>query len=151
MRVIGENGDQIGVFPAHEALRMAREQELDLVEVSADSRPPVCRILDYGKYKYEQKKKQRGTKKTVNKLKGMRLRPKTDIGDLKVKTKRARKFLEGGDKVQFTVIFRGRELARTDLGTDLLKRVATILEDVAKIEKHPHMEGRRMHMIVAKK
>ena len=149
--MIGENGDQIGVFPAHEALRMAREQELDLVEVSPDSRPPVCRIHDYGKYKYEQKKKQRGTKKTVNKLKGMRLRPKTDIGDLEVKTKRARKFLEGGDKVQFTVIFRGRELARTDLGTDLLKRVATILEDVAKIEKLPHMEGRRMHMIVAKK
>lgn len=149
--MIGENGDQIGVFPAHEALRMAREQELDLVEVSADSRPPVCRILDYGKYKYEQKKKLRGTKKTVNKLKGMRLRPKTDIGDLEVKTKRARKFLEAGDKVQFTVIFRGRELARTDLGTDLLKRVATILEDVAKIEKLPHMEGRRMHMIVAKK
>ncbi len=149
--MIGENGDQIGVFPAHEALRMAREQELDLVEVSADSRPPVCRILDYGKYKYEQKKKQRGTKKTVNKLKGMRLRPKTDVGDLEVKTKRARKVLEDGDKVQFTVIFRGRELARTDLGTDLLRRVATILEDVAKIEKRPHMEGRRMHMIVAKK
>ena len=149
--MIGENGDQIGVFPAHEALRMAREQELDLVEVSADSRPPVCRILDYGKYKYEQKKKQRGTKKTVNKLKGMRLRPKTDVGDLEVKTKRARKFLEDGDKVQFTVIFRGRELARMDLGTDLLKRVATILEDVAKVEKLPHMEGRRMHMIVAKK
>ncbi len=149
--MIGQNGDQIGVFPAHEALRMARELELDLVEVSADSRPPVCRILDFGMYKYEQKKKQRGTKKTVNKLKGMRLRPKTDVGDLEVKTKRARKFLEDGDKVQFTVIFRGRELARTDLGTDLLKRVATILEDVAKIEKLPHMEGRRMHMIVAKK
>ncbi len=132
--MIGENGDQIGVFPAHEALRMAREQELDLVEVSADSRPPVCRILDFGKYKYEQKKKQRGTKKTVNKLKGMRLRPKTDVGDLEVKTKRARKFLEDGDKVQFTVIFRGREFARTDLGTDLLKRVATIMEVVAKIE-----------------
>lgn len=130
---------------------MAREQELDLVEVSADSRPPVCRILDFGKYKYEQKKKQRGVKKTANKLKGMRLRPKTDIGDLEVKTKRARQFLEEGDKVQFTVIFRGRELARQDLGTSLLKRVAEILDDVAKVEKSPHMEGRRMHMIVARK
>ena len=149
--MIGQNGDQIGVFPAHEALRMARELDLDLVEVSADSRPPVCRILDFGKYKYEQKKKQRGTKKTVNKLKGMRLRPKTDTGDLEVKTRRARQFLEEGDKVQFTVIFRVRELARTDLGTDLLIRVAKILEDVAKVEKPPHMEGRRMHMIVAKR
>ncbi len=149
--MIGQNGDQIGVFPAHEALRMARELELDLVEVSADSRPPVCRILDFGKYKYEQKKKQRGTKKTINKLKGMRLRPKTDTGDLAVKTRRARHFLEEGDKVQFTVIFRGRELARTDLGTDLLSRVAKILDDVAKVEKPPHMEGRRMHMIVAKR
>ena len=149
--MIGQNGDQIGVFPSHEALRMARELELDLVEVSAESRPPVCRILDYGKYKYEQKKKTRGTKKTVNKLKGMRLRPKTDTGDLEVKTKRARQFLEEGDKVQFTVIFRGRELARTDLGSDLLKRVAQILDDVAKVEKAAHMEGRKMHMIVAKK
>jgi translation initiation factor IF-3 len=151
VRVIGQNGDQIGVFPVHEALRMARDQELDLVEVSPDSRPPVCRILDFGRYKYEQKKKQRGAKKPTNKLKGIRLRPKTDVGDLAVKTKRAREFLEEGDKVQFTVIFRGRELARQDLGTDLLRRVAEILEDVAKVEKPAHMEGRRMHMIVAKK
>jgi len=150
--VIGQNGDQIGVFPAPEALRMAREQELDLVEVAADSRPPVCRILDFGRYKYEQKKKAQGSKKKgPNKLKGMRLRPKTDTHDLEVKTKRARQFLEEGDKVQFTVIFRGREMARPDLGKTLLSRVAEILEDVAKIEKSPHMEGRRMHMIVARK
>jgi translation initiation factor IF-3 len=151
VRVIGQNGDQIGVFPAYEALRMAQDQELDLVEVSPESRPPVCRILDFGKYKYEQKKKTKGSKKTGNKLKGMRLRPKTDKGDLEVKTNRARQFLEEGDKVQFTVIFRGREMARQDLGTDLLNRVAALLDDVAKIEKTPHMEGRRMHMIVAKK
>ncbi len=149
--MIGDNGDQIGVFPVHEALRMARDLELDLVEVSAESRPPVCRILDYGKYKYEQKKKLKGTKKAVNKLKGIRLRPKTDVGDLAVKTKRAREFLDDGDKVQFTVIFRGRELARQDLGIQLLRRVAEILEDVAKVEKMAHMEGRRMHMIVARK
>jgi len=130
---------------------MAQDQDLDLVEVAAEARPPVCRILDFGKYKYEQKKKSRGTKKPANKLKGMRLRPKTDIGDLEVKTKRAREFLEEGDKVQFTVIFRGRELARMDLGTDLLRRVAEMLSDVAKVEKTPHMEGRRMHMIVARK
>ena len=151
MRVIGENGDQIGVFPIHEARRMAQDLDLDLVEVSSDSRPPVCRILDFGRYKYEQKKKTKGTKKTGNKLKGMRLRPKTDIGDLEVKTKRARQFLEEGDKVMFTVLFRGREMARQDLGATLLNRVADMLEDVAKVERSPHMEGRKMHMIVVRK
>jgi translation initiation factor IF-3 len=149
--VIGAEGSQIGVFPRDEALRMAREQDLDLVEVAADARPPVCRILDFGKYKYEQKKKSKGSKKGSTKLKGMRLRPKTDTGDLETKTKRAREFLEEGDKVMFTVIFRGRELARTDLGTDLLNRVAALLEDVAKVEKPPTMEGRRMHMTLVRK
>ena len=151
VRVIGENGDQIGVFPSHEALRMAQDQNLDLVEVAPDARPPVCKILDFGKYKYELNKKAKEHKKPMHKLKGMRLRPKTDIGDLTVKTNRARTFLEEGNKVMFTVIFRGREMARQDLGTDLLKRVAEMLDDVAKVEKHAHMEGRRMHMIVAKK
>ncbi len=151
MRVIGQNGDQIGVFPIHEALRMAQDLELDLVELAPDARPPVCKILDFGKFKYEQKKKTKGSKKPGTKLKGMRLRPKTDAHDLEVKTNRAREFLAEGDKVMFTVIFRGRELARQDLGTDLLKRVADMLGDVAKVEKTPHMEGRRMHMIVAKK
>ena len=153
VRVISATGDQIGVFPVHEALRMAQDQEFDLVEVAAEARPPVCRIMDFGKYKYEQKKKAHNTAKKggANKLKGVRLRPKTDVHDLEVKTQRARKFLASGDKVQFTVIFRGRELARQDLGITLLDRVATILEDVAKIEKRPHMEGRRMHMIVGRK
>jgi translation initiation factor IF-3 len=151
VRVIGQNGDQIGVFPSHEALRMAQELELDLVEVAPEARPPVCKIMDFGKYKYEQKKKAQHAKKSPNKLKGMRLRPKTDTGDLEVKTKRAREFLEEGDKVMFTVLFRGRELARQDLGTTLLDRVAQMLADVAKVEKSPHMEGRRMHMILARK
>lgn len=151
VRVIGENNDQIGVFPVYEALRMAQDQELDLVEVAPDARPPVCKILDFGKYKYEQNKKSKEHKKPTNKLKGMRLRPKTDKGDLEVKTNQARAFIEEGNKVMFTVIFRGREMARQDLGTDLLKRVAAMLEDVAKVEKYAHMEGRRMHMIVAKK
>jgi len=151
VRVIGQEGNQIGVFPRDEALRMAADAGLDLVEVAADARPPVCRILDFGKYKYEQKKKARGAKKGGTKLKGMRLRPKTDDGDLATKTKRAREFLEEGDKVMFTVIFRGRELARTDLGTTLLNKVAELLADVAKIEKAPSMEGRRMHMTMVKK
>lgn len=130
---------------------MARDQGLDLVEVAAEARPPVCRILDFGKWKYEQKKKARGAKKGGTKLKGIRLRPKTDKGDLETKLGRAREFLEEGDKVQFTVIFRGRELARQDLGTTLLKRVAELLDDIARIESTPNMEGRRMHMTVVRK
>ncbi len=149
---MGAGGDQIGVFPRDEALRMARDQSLDLVEVAPDARPPVCRILDFGKFKYEQKKKARGQKKKgTTKLKEMRLRPKTELGDLNTKTGRARGFLEAGDKVQFTVLFRGRELARQDLGIDLLKRVAQMLEDIAKVEKTPSMDGRRMHMTLVRK
>jgi len=151
VRVVGQEGAQIGVFPRDEALRMARDQGLDLVEVAAEARPPVCRILDFGKWKYEQKKKARGAKKGGTKLKGIRLRPKTDKGDLETKLGRAREFLEEGDKVQFTVIFRGRELARQDLGTTLLKRVAELLDDIARIESTPNMEGRRMHMTVVRK
>ncbi|MFQ5843667.1 MAG: translation initiation factor IF-3 [Planctomycetota bacterium] len=151
--VISASREQIGVFPAAEALRMAEEMGLDLVEVAADARPPVCRILDYGKYKYEQKKKARGSSKKghTTKLKGMRLKPATGEHDLEVKARRARGFIEAGDKVQFTVIFRGRQLARQDLGHDLLNRVVGLLEDVAKIEKPPHMEGNRMHMILVRK
>jgi translation initiation factor IF-3 len=139
------------VFPRDEALRMAQDAGLDLVEVAADARPPVCRILDFGKYKYEQKKKARGTKKGGSQIKELRLRPKTEEGDLLTKTKRAREFFADGDKVMFTVLFRGRELARQDLGTDVLARVASMLEDVAKVERTPLMEGKRMHMTMARK
>ena len=132
---------------------MAEDLSLDLVEVAADARPPVCRILDYGKYKYEQKKKSRasGKKGHTTKLKGIRLKPATGDHDLETKTNRTKEFLEAGDKVQFTVIFRGRQMARKDLGFDLLQRVVKLLEDVAKVEKPPHMEGNRMHMIVVRK
>jgi len=149
---VSETGGKIGVFPVHEALRMAQDQELDLVEVAPEARPPVCRILDFGKYKYEQKKKSRGAKKGhPTKLKGVRLHPKTEQHDLEVKTNQARGFLADGDKVQFTVVFRGREMARQDLGTTLLQKIAAMMQDVAKIEKLPHVEGRRMHMIVTRK
>jgi len=151
VRVISHEGNQIGVFPRDEALRMAQDAGLDLVEVAPDARPPVCRILDFGKYKYEQKKKARGTKKGGSQMKELRLRPKTEEGDLLTKTKRAREFLEEGDKVMFTVLFRGRELARQDLGTDVLARIVRMLEDVAKVERPPSMEGRRMHMTLARK
>ncbi len=153
VRVISETGGQIGVFPTEEAMKMAEDLSLDLVEVAADARPPVCRILDFGKYKYEQKKKSRasGKKGHTTKLKGIRLKPATGDHDLATKTNRTREFLEAGDKVQFTVIFRGRQMARKDLGFDLLQRVVKLLEDVAKVEKPPHMEGNRMHMIVVRK
>ena len=153
VRVISETGGQIGVFPTEEAMRMADDLGLDLVEVAADARPPVCRILDFGKYKYEQKKKSRasGKKGHTTKLKGIRLKPATGDHDLATKTNRARQFLEAGDKVQFTVIFRGRQMARRDLGFDLLERVVKLLDEVAKVEKTPHMEGNRMHMIVVRK
>ncbi|MEM8884694.1 MAG: translation initiation factor IF-3 [Planctomycetota bacterium] len=107
VRVISENDEQIGVFPTHEALRMAQDRELDLVEMAADARPPVCKILDFGKFKYDQNKKAKDRKKPTNKLKGMRLRPKTDKGDLEVKTNRARGFLEEGNKVMFRLISNG--------------------------------------------
>lgn len=153
MRVISDSGDQIGVFPLLEALRMAADREMDLVEVAPDARPPVCRILDFGKFKYEQKKKARTSAKKGHaaRLKGIRLHPKTEQHDLEVKTRQARQFLEEGDKVQFTVIFRGREIARQDLGTTVLQKVGEMLADVAKVEKSPHVEGKRMHMIVAHK
>jgi translation initiation factor IF-3 len=152
VRVISEKGEQIGVFPAIEALRMARELGLDLVEVAAEARPPVCRILDFGKYKYEQKKKNRERDKGhVSRLKGVRLHPKTEQHDLEVKARQVRTFLEEGDKVQFTVIFRGREIARPDLGTAVLQKISAMLSDIAKVEKSPHVEGKRMHMIVARK
>ena len=144
-------GVQRGVVSTDEARALARDLGLDLVEISPTERPPVCRIMDYGKHKYDQNKKRKQRTSHVASLKEVRLRPKTDKGDLDTKTTRAREFLEEGDKVQFTVIFRGRELARQDLGTDLLRRVAEMLEDIAKIEKAPSMEGRRMHMTLVKK
>ena len=150
--MISESGGQIGIFPVHEAMRMAQDLELDLVEVAPEARPPVCRILDFGKYKYEQKKKTRGVKKGhPTRLKELRLHPKTEQHDLDVKCTQARNFLAEGDKVQFTVIFRGRELARQDLGTALLAKIAEMLHDAAKVERTPLMEGKRMHMIVARK
>jgi translation initiation factor IF-3 len=151
VRVISHEGNQIGVFPRDEALRMALDAGLDLVEVAADARPPVCRILDFGKYKYEEKKKTRGRKKGGSQMKELRMRPKTEEGDLNTKAKRAREFLADGDKVMFTVLFRGRELSRQDLGTDVLKRIVAMLEDVAKVERPPMMEGRRMSMTIARK
>jgi translation initiation factor IF-3 len=148
VRVIGADGEQLGVMPPEEALAIAREGGLDLVEVAATSRPPVCRIMDYGKYKYEQKKKSASKKSHAASLKEVKLRPGTDQHDLNFKLNNARKFLMEGDKVKITVMFRGREMVHTYRGRDQLDEVLKQLGSIAKVESTPRMEGRFMSMIV---
>lgn len=151
VRLIGPDGEQIGILPTKEALERARQHNLDLVEVSPNSRPPVCRILDYGKYKYELSKKDRIAKKRQHsfQLKEMRFRPKIDEHDFQFKTKHVRNFLESGSKVKVFVMFRGREMAYTERGREVLDRVAEVLADVGSIEQPPRQEGRQMNMIMA--
>lgn len=150
--LIDEEGTQVGEVPTPDALRMAQERGLDLVEVAANQRPPVCRIMDYGKFKYQQKKKQVASKKKQHTatIKEVRVRPKIASGDLEVKVKRAREFLEKGDKVQITCLYRGREMAHQDVGLDVMRRFYERIEDIAKIEREPHLEGRRMTMVVTR-
>ena len=146
VRLIGEEGEQVGVVPTEQAIIRAQEAGLDLVEVAAEARPPVCRLMDYGKYKYELRKKQQKAREKQHKIriKGIRLRPKTDEHDFQVKLTRAHRFLEQGNKVQVTLLFRGREMAHIDLGRDLLIRFANDLAEVSTVERYPKMEGRRM-------
>ncbi|MCL2760204.1 MAG: translation initiation factor IF-3 [Desulfuromonadales bacterium] len=153
VRVIGPEGEQIGVLTLQEALARAEEQHFDLVEVSPTAAPPVCRIMDYGKFKYQQSKKlQEAKKKQVQvQLKEVKLRPKTDEHDLQFKIKHVRRFLDEGNKAKITLVFRGREITHTEYGQQALDRVAQELEDVAVIEARPKMEGRSMFMIVAPK
>jgi translation initiation factor IF-3 len=150
VRLIGPEGQQVGIVPSYEALRMAREASLDLVEVAPAAVPPVCRILDYGKFKYEQTKKEREARKNqkISELKGMRLRPKIDDHDLEFKTRTVAEFLSEGDKVKVTVIFRGREIAHSDLGRKILDKVVADLKDVALVERPPFMEGKTMTVIL---
>ena len=150
--MIAEDGEQIGILDVLQAIQLAEERGLDLVEMSATSHPPTCRLMDFGKYKYEQKKKSHGQKKTIIKRKEIKLRPKTGDGDFHVKIERARKFLAKGHKVIVTMIFRGREMAHIDLGRVLLDRFAKTLEGCAKLEKPPTREGRnRMDMLLGGK
>ena len=153
VRVVGPEGGQLGIVPTREALRLAEEQGLDLVEVAPQARPPVCKIIDYGKFKYEQKKKAREAKKnsTVVVVKEVKMRPKTDTHDFDFKTNHARRFLEDGQKVKATVIFRGREMAHQDIGFKHLTHLAEVLEDVGIVEVSPRMEGRTMSMMLAPK
>lgn len=151
--VIDETGRKLGEFLTEDAIRVARERGLDLIEVAPNARPPVCRFGDFGKMKYEKKKKDAEAKKkqaTVS-LKEVKLRPKTDEHDFQVKLRAARKFLERGDKVKITVRFRGREMAHRNIGSERCLEIAKELEDIAVIEQRPSMEGRQMFAILAPK
>src|ERR671936_217603 len=148
VRLIGEDGEQLGIMPTLQALELARSKDLDLVEVAPNVVPPVCRLLDYGRFKYEQTKKEREARKNQVKveLKEIRLRPKISVHDFESKARRAVKFLEGGDKVKVTVLFRGRELAHPNLGRELLQEMADQLRDLAVVERAPMVEGKSMFL-----
>jgi len=149
--LIGGDGQKFGVVPVSDALERAREQGLDLVEVAPNAEPPVCRILDYGKFKYDQAKKEREGRKHQKRvmLREVRMKVKIDSHDLDLKTRTAEKLLREGDKVKVSVMFRGREVTHPDLGRDLLQRIYDQLKDLALIEKPMAMEGRFMNMILA--
>lgn len=150
VRLIGAEGEQIGIVSTDEARDRAREAGLDLVEVAPNARPPVCRLMDFGKFKYEQRKKQQKAKDKQHRvrIKGIRLRPKTDEHDFEVKVEHARRFLEQGNKVQVTLLFRGREMAHIELGRTLLERFGEALKDVSTVERHPKLEGKRMTVLL---
>lgn len=151
VRLVGEKGEQLGIMPLAQAREMARRQNLDLVEVAATAVPPVCRLLDYGKYKYEQAKKEREARKSqrVVLLREVRLRPRIDDHDFEAKTRTVKKLIGEGDKVKITVLFRGREIVHPELGLRLLQRMATSLEESASIDRQPALDGKRMIMILS--
>ncbi|MEQ8293598.1 MAG: translation initiation factor IF-3 [Roseovarius sp.] len=148
---MGPEGENIGVVTPEKAMDLAFEAELDLVEISPNATPPVCKIMDYGKYKYEQQKRESEARKKqkVIEVKEVKFRPNTDTHDYDVKMRNVVKFLEHGDKVKVTLRFRGREMAHQDLGRELLHRVAGDVEGIGKVENMPKMEGRQMIMIIA--
>ncbi len=153
VRCIDDEGKQLGVIDTADALALANHKGLDLVEIAPDQRPPVCRIMDYGRFKYEQKKKEQASRKKQHQVqvKEVRVRPKIAEHDINVKVRRARKFLEAGDKVQINCLFRGREMVHQDVGIRVMEELFSRLEDIAKVERSPHLEGRRMVMLVSKK
>ena len=149
--MIDEDGQQIGVVPTRDALEMARERGLDLVEVAPNAIPPVARIMDYGKFRYDQSRKERDSRKNqhVVKLKEVRIEPKIDDHDLETKGRQAQRFLDSGDKVKFTVRFRGREMAHPEIGRQILDQLAESLRQFGTIEQTPRMEGRTMTLLIA--
>lgn len=151
VRLIDEKGEQIGIVPTSDALRRAEEARLDLVEVSPTAKPPVCRILDFGKFKYAQRKKEKGTHAKASGLKELRVRPAIDKHDLEYRLVQGRKFLEEGHKVQVVCIFRGRQMAHPEHGYNVMKHVAEVLADLSKVEMAPKLMGKRMTMLLAHK
>lgn len=153
VRVINADGEQLGVMETRDAIRSAEEQGLDLVEVAPTAKPPVCRIMDFGKYKYEMAKKAHESKKnqTVILVKEIKFRPRTDEHDVNFKTNNIKRFLEEGHKVKATVMFRGREMAHTEQGRALLERIVTELQNDAVVEQSPRMEGRNMILLLGAK
>ncbi|MCC5857893.1 MAG: translation initiation factor IF-3 [Ectothiorhodospiraceae bacterium] len=153
VRLISQDGEQLGVMPLQEALDRAAEAELDLVEMVPHPEVAVCRIMDYGKFKFEQSKKQQAAKKKQKQVqvKEVKFRPGTDQGDYNVKVRNLRRFLEEGDRAKITLRFRGREMAHQELGLQLLQRVEADVEDIAQVEQRPKMEGRTMVMMLAPK
>jgi translation initiation factor IF-3 len=150
--LIDENNQKLGTIPTDEAIARARALGMDLVEIAPTERPPVCRIMDYGKFKYEQKKKQAKSAKTHHvQVKEIRLRPKTGEHDVGFKVKQARGFLTDRDKVKVTIMFKGREMAHVDRGREMILEVISSLEDIAKVEKPPAMEGRNMTAVLIPK
>ena len=149
MRVIGAEGAQLGIIPTEQALAIARESDLDLVEVAPTERPPVCRIMDFGKFKYQLKKKQSKNTHHQQKIKEIRVRPKTGDHDIEVKVNHAREFLTHKDKVIVTVVFRGRELAHIEEGRKVVEHVVQSLQDVGKVESPPSQQGKRIICVLA--
>nr|WP_297528435.1 translation initiation factor IF-3 [Thiohalobacter sp.] len=153
VRVIDQDGEQVGVVPIEKALALAEEADLDLVEISPNAEPPVCRIMDYGKFKFEQSKRQQSARKKQKQVqvKEVKFRPGTDVGDYRVKLRNLIRFLQDGDRVKVTLRFRGREMAHQELGRELLERVKQDLEEYGVVEQFPKMEGRQMVMVMSPK
>ena len=153
VRVIGSDGEQLGIMSGREAQQLAYEKHLDLVEIAPTAKPPVCRIMDYGKYRYEQQKREKESRKKQKTfdIKEVKLRPGIEEHDFNVKFKNAVRFLEDGDKVKVTFMFRGRELSHPELGEVLLNKMAAQLKEMAVVERQPKLEGKNMIMIVAPK
>ena len=151
VRLVGEKGEQLGIMPLYQAQEIATRKDIDLVEVAATAVPPVCRLFDYGKYKYEQTKKEREARKSqkASVLREVRIRPKIGEHDFEAKARSAKKLLNGGDKVKVTVLFRGREITHPNIGHKLLLRMNELLKEVASLERSPMIEGKRMHIILS--
>ena len=153
VRVISDNGEQLGIMPAAEALRVAEERDLDLVKIAPGSNPPVCKIMDYGKYRFEQSKREKEAKKNqhVIEVKEIRMSPSIGENDFNTKLKNGQKFLAGGDRLKVTVRFRGREMAHTNIGEQLLRDFAAKCADIANLDKQPKLEGRNMSIFLSPK